>query len=81
MNVYVPKNEPLCNGANTIPLAVTFSATTFSSTYKPPQILAEAFTTNPLSGEIDAVNEPLFNMNVSNDKFEILMFVRPLPSP
>ena len=38
-------------------------------------------TTNPLSGEIDAVTEPLFNKNVSNDKFAILILLKPLPSP
>ena len=52
-----------------------------SSTYKPPHINEDVFTTNPLSGEIDAVNEPLFNMNVSNDKLAILILVKPLPSP
>ena len=39
------------------------------------------FTTNPLLGEIDAVNEPLFNIEVSNAKLAILMLVIPLPSP
>ena len=39
------------------------------------------FTTNPLSGEIDAVAEPLFNIEVSNDKLAIVMLVKPLPSP
>ena len=44
-------------------------------------MLADVFTTNPLSGEIDAVNEPLFNIGVSNAKLAILIFLNPLPSP
>ena len=56
---------------------------TFKSlpTYTLPQILADVLTTNPLSGEIDAVNEPLFNIAVWNAKLAILIFVKPLPSP
>ncbi len=50
-------------------------------TYKLPQIDADVFTTNPLSGEIDAVNEPLFNKNASNAKLAIVILFNPLPSP
>ena len=50
-------------------------------TYNPPYIDALALVTNPLLGEIDAVNEPDFNTAVSNAKFEILILYNPLPSP
>ena len=42
---------------------------------------ADVFTTNPKSGEIVAVNEPLCKRLVSNAKLAILIFVIPLPSP
>ena len=51
------------------------------ATYISPQIDADVFTTNPLSGEIDAVNEPDFIIDVSNAKLAIVIFVNPLPSP
>jgi hypothetical protein len=79
--VYVPNKPPLTIGEYICVLPVIVVALKLSLTYKFPQIDADAFTTNPLSGEIDAVNEPLFNMNVSNDMFAKLIFVNPLPSP
>ena len=51
------------------------------ATYTSPQIDADVFTTNPLSGEIDAVNEPDFIIDVSNAKLAIVILVNPLPSP
>ena len=79
--MYVPNKPPLTIGEYIEVLPVILLALRLFPTYTSPQILAEAFTTNPLSGEIDAVNEPLFNMNVSNDIFAKLIFVKPLPSP
>jgi hypothetical protein len=79
--VYVPNKPPLTIGEYIEVLPVILLALRLFPTYTSPQILADAFTTNPLSGEIDAVNEPLFNINVSNDIFAKLIFVKPLPSP
>ena len=68
-------NEPVKYGEYINELVIPLS------TYKLPQILADAFVTNPLLGETDAVNDPDFNIDVSNAKFAILIFVNPLPSP
>jgi len=79
--LYVPKNEPVNKGENIVELPVITFALNLPSTYESPQTNEDVLTTNPLSGEIDAVTLPLFNINVSNDKLAMLIFVNPLPSP
>ena len=46
-----------------------------------PSIDVDTFIWNPKSGEICAIAEPDCKRDVSNDRFAILMFVKPLPSP
>ena len=79
LNLYTPLNEPLQWGEN--PKLAVNSGVDIKSEYVLPYILADVLTTNPLFGDIDAVNEPDFNIFVSNDRFAILIFVKPLPSP
>ena len=44
-------------------------------------ILLSTFTTNPLSGAIDAVAEPLNIFVESIERLANVIFVNPLPSP
>ena len=56
-------------------------AVILSLTTKVPPTFTPTFVTKPKLGEILASAEPEFNNSVSNDKFAMLMFVKPLPSP
>ena len=56
-------------------------AVILSLTTKLPPTSTPTFVTKPKLGEILASAEPEFSNSVSNDKFAMLMFVNPLPSP
>ena len=48
---------------------------------KLPSIDVDILICNPKSGDICAIAEPDCRSEVSNAKFAMLMFVKPLPSP
>ena len=72
---YGPFKEPLNNPPKNRDAIIS------SCTFRLPLIDADTFTTNPKSGEISAVAEPLCSRFVSNARFAILIFRKPLPSP
>ena len=56
-------------------------ATILPLTFKSPSIDADVFTTNPSTGEIDAVAEPLAILTDSSESAANGILNNPLPSP